>query len=477
MDSGALIRPRLCSVLTALSLTSAPLAYAHAQATVAGVVTDSLAGAPLASATVQLVLANNPAGSIRSVMSDSSGRFHLDGVPTGVYLLGFTHQRLLNLGIDLTPRQIEVRSGMPAASYDLAIPGGRTLASALCGTGTDSSGVLAGRVLRADPGDAIDQGAVMVSWLELRIAGASIQRIPRGLSASADAAGRFVVCNVPSDVPVRVLATAGTAHSGEVELRVPPAAMLDRDLYVASSTTLDSSLRGVHEEHGSARLVGRVRGPNGQPITGGQVPLVGSGVSGVSDANGVFRLDSLPAGTRTVEARALGYVPAHSVLDLKSGVVSTANLTLDAYVATLEGVTVYGTAPDRSGANGFLERSRSTFGKFFTGAQVASSGITSLPELFYRVPGMQVKQSPRTSLSTVFARGSNFKSTSCAADVYLDGVYIVEGAMSLDNLVPTREIAGIEVYVDEMTVPSRFRRTSLCGAIVIWTKALMPGTR
>jgi hypothetical protein len=68
------------------------------RATVSGVVYDSVALRPLAAATVQLVDADNVAGTVRTSVTDSLGWFMFDDVADGRYLLGFLHPVLESLG-------------------------------------------------------------------------------------------------------------------------------------------------------------------------------------------------------------------------------------------------------------------------------------------------------------------------------------------------------------------------------------------
>jgi hypothetical protein len=441
-----------------------------AQTTVTGVVLDGMANRPLSAATVQLVLASDPAGRMQTTQTDGDGVFHLDGVAPGSYLLTFTHQRLDELGIELPPRRIDVTRAVPTLRYDLSVPGPRALARVLCGERADSSGVLAGRVIDADRGAAVASGSVSASWVDLRLIGSTVQRVPRGLKANVDDAGRFAICGVPSDVSVRVLAVAGAEKSGELDVQVRPFELLHREFLVAPPSAAEVRANG--RLHGTARVSGHVRSSTGRPVERAQVLLLDSGISDVTDAAGAYSLDSLPAGTRGIEVRALGFGPAQQVVDLRTGVALSKDVTLTPRVAVLDAVTVFGKAPKRSEAGQFSERSKGMFGKFFTGDQVAKSGITALPELFRMVPGLRVAQAPGSFLNTVLSRGEGFDSA-CMPDVYLDGMFITDGATSLDNLVRPSEVGGIEVYVDPMTVPVQFRRGA-CGSIVIWTKIMVP---
>lgn len=81
-----------------------------AEVRVSGVVRDTMARSPLAGALVQLAPYDNGCtdngstdhGSTvnRSVQSDSLGRFAIDDVPAGRYLVGFLHPLLDSLGVE-----------------------------------------------------------------------------------------------------------------------------------------------------------------------------------------------------------------------------------------------------------------------------------------------------------------------------------------------------------------------------------------
>ena len=76
--------------------------------TVTGVVRDSVAHMPLPGATVQLVAANDPAGFVRTAVSDVYGEFVFPRIPTGKYKVGFFHPLLDSLGVDLPLREVVV---------------------------------------------------------------------------------------------------------------------------------------------------------------------------------------------------------------------------------------------------------------------------------------------------------------------------------------------------------------------------------
>ena len=116
---------------------SRPAPIAHR---VSGVVYDSIGGTPLASAIVQAVMIDTARGP-RSVTeriarafsttSDASGRFELNGLPRGLFAVGFLHEVLNALGLEspIVPLELGADS---AVRLDLAVPGGSTVRSRRC---------------------------------------------------------------------------------------------------------------------------------------------------------------------------------------------------------------------------------------------------------------------------------------------------------------------------------------------------------
>ena len=470
-------RPAVLAVVALLAASAARPAPLAAQGGVAGVVTDSVAGgAPLAGATVQLVRQDDPA-QVRSVVTDSLGAFRVDDVPAGRYLLGFLHPRLDDLRLHPPSREVAVAAdGVLRA--DLAIPSGRVIADAICGRApSDSSALLLGRLQRADAEETPTTGEVTVEWLELVFSAGGVRQERRLVRAPADAEGRFALCGVPVDVAVLVQASAGDATSGQLELQGAPFGLLHRDILVAPSaigTAAAAATRAVRDggaaplARGRARLSGRVLGAGGRPFARAQVLVHGTGRADTTGADGAYALDSLPAGTYTLEARAIGFTPRRLPVDLRADRPARAEVTLGDRVPTLDAVTVYGRPNRRRDLTGFMERANSGMGRFLTPAMIERRAAYSVPDLLRMVPGVRVN--PTGGFGTVLTmRGQASFDTQCLPAVFLDGVFLFEGAVELERTVSPSEVMGIEVYAGPSTVPAEFQRGQ-CGSIVIWTK-------
>jgi len=146
----------LLALVARLSDAQTPDTASRASGSVVGVVRDSLAKRPLAEALIQLVSADDPARFVRTSRSDSLGRFAINEVPAGRYMLGFFHPMLDSIGVETAQRQLYVgETGRPVQS-DLGIPSPARLRAAVCGKlGPDSSGVIIGVVRDAKDGSPI----------------------------------------------------------------------------------------------------------------------------------------------------------------------------------------------------------------------------------------------------------------------------------------------------------------------------------
>ena len=126
--------------------TSAP--RAAALAVVSGVVRDSTTLAPLIGAVVQLSSVDAVVPLTRAAHSDSLGRYRIDDVPPGRYLLGFLHPRLDSLGLQASVIPLRVRQGRDLRA-DLTTPSAALLRAEYCGPGATTGALLIGVVRRA----------------------------------------------------------------------------------------------------------------------------------------------------------------------------------------------------------------------------------------------------------------------------------------------------------------------------------------
>lgn len=458
---------RLLRLLLPLCLGAIPL---RAQVSVVGTITDSVSHRPLAGTLVQIM--RDSSRETRSTYSDSLGGFRFDSLTAGSYIIGFFDPMLDTLGIELSPKRVMVGPARPTR-IDLAIPSAKTITASLCPAGAirDSVGLLLGHLRDAESG-LPRVGVVTVSWMELSIGQGGIHRDRQQFPAKSDAMGWYAVCSVPSDVDVTVSARADSMESGVVEVRVPSGGILIRDFLVAHADSTvavfsDSAADSVHTpvatlRRGHARLGGVVHNEKGEPVRNAQVSVPGTGLEERTGDAGNFTLGNLPAGTQTLDVRAIGFEPRRLVVDLTPAHLTTVDVRLEHRVRTLDVVKIYGKS-NHSIAE-FERRLRAGWGHILTPADIAKRNALNVSDLFRTIPGVRVAPT-RGFGYAVLLRGG------CLPTVYLNGMRMSDDAAStIDQLVSPDEITAVEVYTTA-TRPPEFWGNN-CGSVVLWAGML-----
>lgn len=471
-------------LLAALSLAVAPAARAGAQESasgdtlatiVSGTVYDSLAGRPLAGALIQMARKGNDSNAL-SAMSGADGAYEIADVPPGSYIIGFFHPALDSLGLGVAPKSVEIASGAPM-HIALAIPSASTVHDLLCAPSAtaDSSGLLIGFVRDADSGAPLAGANVVVMWRELVIDN-GIHTDRREVPAKANDAGWFALCGVPTDGPLTARAELGNDVTGFLEISVPPRGLQHRDFNIprGSAATIvaadDSAAAATGEtvRRGSARLTGVVRDDRGRPLSGAQLMVWGSGVTGSTKEDGTFALADLPAGSQALEVRYVGYAPEKVTVDLVSNATRSVTVTLDKRADVLNEVVVYGKRTRRSSdITGLLRRSKAGFGHFLTRAEIEKRHPFQFTDLFRMIPGfIVVPDTEGFGYRIVSSRGSGF-SGQCQPAIYIDGMQMYD-ASGIDGFVIPDDVAAVEAYAGPAGTPPQYRSGG-CGSILIWT--------
>jgi TonB-dependent Receptor Plug Domain len=471
---------------TPASARSAPVA------TVTGIVYDSVGRAPLVGAMVQLAGSDTQSDVARTAISDSLGRFRLDSVPNGRFMIGFFHPMLDSLGIEAPLREVFVARNQPARS-DLFIPSPAKLRAAICGArGTskevaDSGGVILGVVRNAHDGAVAPGSKVTVTWSEVSFSAGGITRRTPSLSATTQEAGWYALCDVPASGLIGLVASRGADSTDRVEIQMPEDGFLRGDFYLAPSPTVvvtdvpvarDSlaprdSLPPIRrrERRGEERLAGTVIAvAGGAPIVGADVSIADGPHTKTND-RGEWFLTSAPGGTRMLDVRAVGYYPVRRPVNVVSG-RAPIRIPLSTLKSVLDTVRVSATRRvyDRQ-RSGFADRRRSGAGKYFTREDIARRQPIVVSDLFRTIAGVRVEFNPDNGTMQLLVRG-NFAEW-CNPPVYLDGMHLgVISADELDGLLTPSAIENIEVYAGPATPPQFDRGLGgpACGAIVIWTR-------
>jgi hypothetical protein len=439
-----------------------------------GTVYDSVTAQPLAGATVQVALAGVN-GRLWVATSGVDGAFHIDSVPRGVYVAAFVHPSLDVIGIESPVVAVRVEPGM--GPVELSVPSGHRLFPALCPSATprDSMAALVGRVHDADADIGLN-AKVVVTWNELQLGVGKMQQVRRRVPAQTRPDGGFLVCGLPANSPLVVGVEAPGRRSGLIEVTLPLDGVLRRDFALADTTAAvvvtlpapaSASASGQGGERvlrGSARLTGTVRTKAGQPVPGARVTVEGTGVVSTTADDGSFVLNSLPAGTYSLVARAVGYEPRGAAVDLSSRRTTVAAIVLDAHVQMLADVKVTGKRSRRDlNMEAFDRRRAQGFGRYVTQEDIESRHPLNVSDALSTTPGVHL--SPRGGLSGYAIRGR----ANCTPLVAIDGMAISGAADDIDDMVRPGDVAGIEVYSDPASAPAEYGY-SACGIVLIWTK-------
>jgi len=448
--------------------------------TVHGVVRDTIGRMPLAGAWVQLSATDSLTKFVRTVASDSLGKFAFDSIPAGRYAIGFFHPLLDSLGAEPMFRDLVVKGRGPVR-MDLATPSQTLLKAAMCGPqqlpDTATGALLIGVVRDARDRTVVAGATVTAQWLEFILRKrARLERRPQRLNATTGANGMFVLCNVPGAGSVYLSANRGADTTDVIELFPAKSGLLRRELYLGASRTVavaDSTPRTdtaaplprrIHL--GDERLRGTVVTADGDRPLAGAMVRIADGPQTRTDARGEWTLANAPAGTRMLEVRAIGYFPENRPVDVIPG-AAPLTVPLVTFKAMLDTVRItVRRAQDRSSGT-FDERRRSGMGRYITAEEIERRNVFWLSDMFRMIPGVRLDGGGFDR--TILVRddfGQN-----CAPSVYIDGLYMWRlSAFEIDALLPAQQVRGVEIYAGAAT-PFEYQRTvPACGAILIWTK-------
>jgi hypothetical protein len=452
--------------LTTLMLLPLAATTVAAQASISGVVRDSITRAPLRLAIVQLVHADSMSG--RSAITDSLGRFTIEAVSPARYRIGFLHPMLDSLGLDPIVRAVTVADAAPL-SVDLAIPSAATLRRAMCPRSRGKA-VIAGFVRDAHDHSPVASAMVAADWLELTFQKGGIVRVMPRSDAITAANGWFALCDVPSDGIMGLFAARRGDSTDVLDVHVPADGFLRHDLYLGSGRT--------------ARLTGTVvSAVTGQPIPSAQISI--AGVPPIrADERGNWAVNGLPLGTRSIEVRAVGFYPERGGVNVTVDAPAV-HTRLSSLRAVLDTVRILAARLQDRRESGFDERRRQGGGYYLNAQQIAQKGAHTATDLFRGLRGVRIGFASDTMLSDNMALvdPDSLKTTNhrilmrgitgdlCAPSIFLNGIFVARmDADDLDTWATPKEISGIEIYT-EATAPAQFQRIGKgCGSIIIWTR-------
>lgn len=235
------------------------------------------------------------------------------------------------------------------------------------------------------------------------------------------------------------------------------------------------------ESQGS--IAGRVLTDSSRtPIVAAELIIAGSTARAVTDSAGRFVLRDVPGGRRFLVARALGFHPETSQVELFDDESLSREIFLKRRITMLGEVNVRDSAPAIVPAKlrEFNERRRASVGGQFLDSTVIAKWVNRRTgDLFSTLSGVDVKRGGSAAFlsgsrapPSIRAGVSSSRPPPCFMDIYLDGAPVALGNRAFDvNSLGLNHIAAIEVYSGPANTPPQYNRTSNgCGVVLIWTR-------
>jgi carboxypeptidase family protein/TonB-dependent receptor-like protein len=450
----------------ALARAGTDTLWAHAPITLAGTVTDSVAGTAVPAARVSLQ------ETAFAAMTDAAGRFSIGGLMPGAYTLEIHTASLDSMNAVNRLAMVLVDSGV---AVQLRVPNAQAIATAFCGTATRRMtasglpGIIVGSVEILGDTAAPPTLKVVAEWNEAAGKG-------RRLEVPTDAAGGYRLCGVPVGAAIALRAAADSGSGDVVNVRIEPGGRFAR-----AALALDRNAGPV------AEFMGFVSDSSRRPIAGVEVVLPGLAKSAVTSERGAFVLRDVPAGSHRVVVRHVGYGPLDTLLRFPANQTVTTDVILS-HITVLDSVVVSAPQP---WLRDFEENRKLGLGHFITRDQLAKQEDRRLSEILSEVPSLQIIQGggnkawlsrmrgvPSLNRECVQLEGRGTVQQMCNycyAQVYVDAVLMYAGGSRGEvpniNRFWAGDIEAIEYYAGGAQTPSKYANlNSNCGVLVIHTR-------
>jgi hypothetical protein len=466
-------RVRLTSItrIVILALCIAPRAHAQSDRSgrIEGIVYDSVHARPLAAAHVVAAGTGAQAEVHREAATDSLGRYRIDSLPPGHYVVGFESALLDSLEVTLSPREANLASTQ-GTTLDLALPSAAKLRSAVClgATIPPGTGVILGHVTSAETESPLEGVTIAMQWRDLGVDRNTLRPINRLVSNAVvtDRDGWYRMCGVATGAWVSMQTRRGDHTGAVLRTRVDDTLSIAVvHLTLSTSSELIADTRSGAPRSGTATLTGVVRSTLGTRVPLAEVRIRDINAETRTDSSGTFTLRGLPAGTQQLEVRRIGYAAVEVPVALRSDGTTTYDVVLRR-VVSLDSMVIVASRPKYPD---FYVHQSTGQGHFLGPEVIAKEHVARTSDYFEKIPGFRIVQDGSRTL-VVSSQGMNSTRGECTATVVIDGLRILEYPPNVND-VHWSDVAAIEAYPASM-VPNSPPDYHIggCGGIVIWTK-------
>jgi len=410
------------------------------RAILTGVAVDSIRGGFLRGASVFV------SGTALSATTDSSGRFRIEGIPSGTRTMEIQHPLLDSLGIALTTTPKSFGEG-DSSFVMLSVPSAQTYAPTRCSPEELAKGqaLIVGTVTEADSGEPSAGASVSVTWTDYVVAKRSVKAVPQRRSVPVAPDGRFTLCGLPDDLVAGVVATRQKDTTAAVEVNL---ASLVGTVSLKLPPTRGENATASTE---TASISGIVVDGEGNPAKAARIAVEADDAVVMTEADGTFILNRLRIGTRRLTIRKIGFEPVERAVDVPPDGANGLTLALGKSVSVLKSIVVRAVRDFGLQRVGFTERKGRVPGAFLGPSDIAR------------------RNGPR--ISTLLETVPVFKRPGCTR-YFIDG-FIQPPGETPDEYLSGAEIGAVEVYGTGFVPPEFFatmRSGQTCKAVVIWTR-------
>ena len=431
-------------------------------------------------------------GTADSATTDANGHFQIDpGVP-GRYVVAAADT---SFAAFVPPRAVSTSTVIGRGTVmriDLELPSVTAALAEACKAqqGDSHTTVLVGQVTLSR--GTSSHGKVRAEWLADVNHGSpvAITTVAGGSSssqASATAAiqsvdlderGRFTMCGVATERPIRLHLTQGGAFADTI--------VFARDSLI-KSVAWHPAPHFVTAGVGSASFSGTVfRDVSGAPMAGADVWLPGLDRRTETDRSGAFRFDGLPPGRQIVQIRHLGFERVRDTLTVSADGSITRRYSLASTGTVLDTVRTVAVgerflSPQLRG----FERRRvaGAGGQFVSDSTLRANESSPLSTILRgRVAGITWVAGQYAVSVSKACRGAQLlhscSSPDCYVAVYMDGTALyTSGAGATGGPPPdlsrinASELSGVEFYASAASAPAGMTvNDDGCGSLWLWTR-------